>query len=172
MLGWQLNCHPNISGRISESVREDRTDLEIRPASQPFKADEIRRPEDRVDQSAAAGPIGPIVPAAVSARAQHHGASLRPPQEDGSIARSASRDSRSAALSRRTPAEPGRAGPGEMRRLFSLRHRLSGPLHRHPGCRKSLARPRKIPAVLHNRRVARVSSAECAKRLARSTPSS
>ena len=81
-------------------------------------------------------------------------------------------DRQSADLSRRASAEQGRAGPREVRGLLSVRHGLPGPLHRHRRRRKPLARPRKVSARASRSTSCAASSAACAKRPARSMPSS
>ena len=63
-------------------------------------------------------------------------------------------DRQPADLSRRASAEQGRRGPRQVRGLFPVRHGLPGPLHRHRGRRKPLARPREISGKLHDRRAA------------------
>ena len=74
----------------------------------------------------------------------------------------------------RAPAEQGRARPGQVRGLHALRHGLPGALHRHrrgdgPA---NLARPRKISSRASSSTSSGASTAACARRPARSRPSS
>ena len=68
--------------------------------------------------------------------------------------------------------EQGRAGPGEVRGLFPVRHGLPGPLHRHRRRRKAPGPTAKsIPRAFRSTSCA-ASTAACAKRPARSMRSS
>ena len=77
-----------------------------------------------------------------------------------------------AELPRRAPAQPRRAGPRQVRRLLHVLDRLPGPLHRHrrrPVARGRTARstPRRSSSTS-----CAASTAACARRPARATPSS
>ena len=105
-------------------------------------------PNIRWVEAAAAGPAGQELPAAVRPGPDHDAAAPVPPQEDTvQSPEGAARDPRSADLSRRAPAEPGRAGAGEVRGLFPLRHGLPGPLHRHRGAESPWPDREKYPQV-------------------------